>query len=1220
MANFNEEQLKVINTRGSSILVSAAAGSGKTTVLVERIIRRISDEKDPINIDELLVLTFTKAAAGEMRQRISAAIDEALQMDPDNEHLRRQEALVYNAKITTIDSFCLNLLKNNFAEIGLEPGFRTANENEMKFIMDEVLDETMEEILGSHSIEYLDEFLGYFESKDNITKVKNIISETYAKACNAPFVEDYIDNRRYDYALDETGTLDEIQWARDYLAMMHTYLQGVLSSIEEFRTVIVNSGYDGYLATCDADEEVVKALLECESYAAMKKVAETVSLPRLASIKGVDEEVRNAIKSKRESYKKVLDKKIFDVLKLYDDELTTRMEKTSHVINALMDAVSLYHNKLTEAKLKKNIVTFSDMEHMALKILLCKNEKGEYEPTQTALDYRLGFKEIMIDEYQDSNDTQEMMLSCLSSESENVYNRFIVGDMKQSIYRFRNAKPDIFRNKYDSYSKEAGAPYYRIDLSKNYRSRASVIECVNAVFEKMMAVDLGGIAYDEDSRLYTAGTFPETDMDTKATLMLVEQSPDSGDDKDALESMLIAQKINELIRTYKVCDKATGEMRECTYRDIVILLRGGSEYAENLYNTLTGAGIPAYVTSKSGYFDAVEIVDILNYLAILDNPSNDIPMFGALTGPFGTMDEEQVTLLHILQPGNCLVEALNTVELTSLEELIEKLPQIDSEKLAQLKNAVTVFLSAFNEYRKLVPYTPIHKLIRRLIKDNNYYTAIDSSPQGQQKHANVAMLLNKAQKFESDGFRGLFAFNRYIEKLHKYGYDDGDAAVLDENADVVRIMTMHKSKGLEFPVVILANLGKQLNLKDGDGDVIFHDRFGIGLKYIDAKRRSKMEDLRRKYISECIKADSIAEEIRILYVAMTRPKEKLIMTACVKDLEKVTQVSEACMPDNSGVSKPLPYLERLSCGSFLDMIMKSRGHNDWNGQLALETYRYEDIVTGEVSDRVDDNVRKEQLGALIKKGKGDESLINRLRERADWRYGYEYLSKLYTKTSVSELKMASIHDELISGELESVPETFMQLHEQQQYVPDFIGETNDTPSGAMRGSAYHRVMELIPYATLKVDEDYTEAILDEHMNRMIAEGRIAAEGYALVNRSKICDFVNSKLGKRMIDAAKQGNLYLEQPFVLGIGADRLSKDYTSDETVLIQGIIDVFFIENGEAVLLDYKTDSVKNADELIKRYQTQLDYYDEAITRIMDIKVKERIIYSFSLGAVISM
>ncbi len=1200
MPEFSPKQRQIIEDRGNNILVSAAAGSGKTTVLVQRIIERILDKNDPVNIDEILVLTFTKAAAAEMRERIVQALSSELEDNPDNEHLQKQAALIFNAQITTIDSFCLNLLKNNFTEIGLEPGFRLANEAEMTIITDDILEECIEEMLAKRDIPYFEELLSRFESKDNLRKLKDVLLMSLDKADDAPFVDDYLDVRSMDYDADSIEDLEKKEWFNALKRNISRDIDSAINMANELICECDSLGPVEYIPRIQADLQMLENLKSDDFAGFIEAARGQIDWGRLPTKTSCDAEQKDRVKDIRDLYKDLINGIINDYCGLNIDEILAQMNELSKVTKALMEATRLIYRRLEAEKRRKGLITFSDMEHLALQILL-KKEDGVYVPTQVAKDTRASFRELMIDEYQDSNYIQEALIHSISGEDEGRYDRFIVGDIKQSIYRFRNANPELFMEKYDSYTEDKG-PLLRIDLSMNYRSRSSVINPVNVVFMRAMDREIGGVDYDANQRLYAGANYVDTDADTKAELLLI--APDSNHEysKEELESLLIAKRIKALIADYKVQDKDTGVMRPCTYRDIVILLRSSGDLSEELKKVLGEQDIPAYVTSKDGYFSALEIVILLNFLRILNNPYEDIPLFGVLKSCLGGFTEDDIALLKIIDRDSAY-KAMITLTNNEIKTIREANPLLDAIDIDGLKIKSSDFIEKYNKYRKLVPYTPIHELLRMIIHDYGYINYMSALPMGEQRKANILMLLNKAEAFGNDGFKGLFNFTRYIEKMKKYESDEGEVVTLDENANVVRIMTMHKSKGLEFPVCILANLSKGMNRMDETKEVIYHSRYGIGMNYVDTKRRVKTPDIRKKFISSMIRTDALSEELRVLYVAMTRAKEKLIMTAVSEELK---------VGEKPGESELLPYVKRKKFDSYLKVLSETRYDDDWNGQIDVVNYVADDLESVEISDRI----KKADLLDNIKNFTQNDmtNATPEVSERLSFEYPHTNLKDMYVKTSVSELKMAAISDAMVKGSMEEIPAEFFETHSNtKEYIPSFARKEEESKSGTAVGSAYHRVLELIDYKNIGGKCD-----LDALIASKIDSGAINLSDYDLVNKEKVEKFLLTDTCKRMISADMEGNLYKEQPFVLGIAANRLNDEFPQEEQVLIQGIIDVYFVENNEIVLLDYKTDRVANEGELIERYSAQLDYYEEALNRITGLKVKEKLIYSFALNKTI--
>ena len=910
MPEFSKKQTYVIESRDANLLVSAAAGSGKTTVLVHRILSRIMDTDNPVNIDEILVLTFTIAAAGEMKDRIANAIREEIIKQPGNEHLKKQSLLIYNAQISTIDSFALSILKNNFAEIGLEPGFRPALESEIVLIKEEVLDKTIEEVLNNRDIEYLDETIRRFSGKANLDLLKSVIVSLYENAENAPFVMDYLEDRRKDYSVASREEFVNdpmyIEAVDECLGMLDI----ALDLARRGEMYAIDCGIIGYANAIAKDIESMERCLSASAIEDKINVLRELSFSRASSTKSDDKENVEKLKQIRDSYKKLINE-ISAEIDFDIEETIEHYGINNRCVNCLISITERFVDKFNEEKRRRGLITFSDMEHLALQILLNK-EGNRYIPSSIAKEYRAVYKEIMIDEYQDSNYIQEALIGAISGEEELRFDRFMVGDIKQSIYRFRNANPELFMEKYNEYSTEATAKRRRIDLSTNYRSRMEVIDSVNAVFERVMDEQFGNVTYDEAQRLnFGADYYPENGVNNKTEFryLTVEDCEAEGIDKAEAECMLIASTINELMGSHRVYESDKKAERSIRYRDIVVLLRNSS-LNSTLKTILDKQGIPSFITSKTGYFDTKEITTIINYLRVINNPNDDIAMFGSLTSLFGDMSDEDIAILRGCFSSS-LYSAMTQLITCDMDALLVDLTGLKKEELIRVKEKSEHFLLKLKEYCHKSVYTPVHELIREIIYDSDYMNYMGALPMGEQRCANIRALLGKAAGFEEDGFRGLFNFIRMIEKIRKYKTDEGEVVTLDENADVVRIMTMHGSKGLEFPVCILGNLAHNFNMTDSKAEVIFHNRYGLGMNYINCDTRARYEDFRKKFIAGRLNIDTVSEEIRLLYVAMTRAKEKLIMTA-VSGEEKIM---------NSTSAGPISFARKKGYNSFMDILL-----------------------------------------------------------------------------------------------------------------------------------------------------------------------------------------------------------------------------------------------------------------------------------------------------------
>lgn len=1207
---FTPEQQKVIDLRNRNILVCAAAGSGKTAVLVERIIEIVTDEEHPVDIDRLLVVTFTNAAAAEMRERIGKALSARLCQTPDNVHLQRQVSLLHNAQITTIDSFCLFVIRNNFNDIGLDPGFRIADEGELRLLKQDTLTELLEQQYQEKNKSFLS-CVEYFTGGSNDRLLEEYISKLYEFSMSYPWPEDWISQCMRGYKITSVSELEETDWCHYIIRYIRTL---VAESIADLDIALqLTERPDGpymYGETLEKEKEMLSKLTQIETFAGFYEAFTTVSFGRLPSKK--DDSVNPLLREKVQLLRKNLKKRLDDIREAYlvlsPEKVVERMETAAPNVEELLLLVLAYKELLDQRKRRDNMIDFHDMEHFALDILLSRQEDGSVLPSTAAREYRAHFKEILIDEYQDSNLVQELLLKSISGEEDENYNRFMVGDVKQSIYKFRLARPELFIEKYIGYTKEA-SNRQRIDLHRNFRSRPQVIDSVNSVFSRMMRPELGGVDYDEEAALYQGAVFPKSETGTedsaadpyRTEYLVIGKDEESRLTTRGQEAAAIAHKIRELYASLKVADKETGKLRPVRYSDIVILLRTTAGWAEEFKAVLEQEGIPAYVSSRTGYFQTVEIKVLMQLLRVIDNPLQDIPLYGTMKSFFGGFEEEEIAKIRAED---------------KQAPLYELLINYDGEE----KEKVQEFLKWLSGYRRKTAYTPIHKLIQDILTETGYLDYVTARPGGSQRRANVEMLLTRAAAFENTSYYGLFHFLRYMEQLEKYEVDYGEADILDENADVVRIMSIHKSKGLEFPVCFVAGLSKRFNMQDTTGRMIADADMGIGVDYVDEELRLQSKTLKKRAVALKMKLDTLGEEMRVLYVAMTRAREKLILTGMTADVDQfeaeLSKQKEFGSFDRSG-KIPFSVLAGASC--YLDFLFPCLDE--------VTLIRPKELFLADVQGAVVEIDRKQKL--LAGKDGENKQIMTELSGRFEKIYPYQYLSDLFVKTTVSELKKKAIHDlsfrsmeDLNLGDGAKGNDTeqaftaqWFEEPEIVPYIPSFISSTEEM-SGTDRGSAYHKVMELLDFAKLgECREPDVDKQLNEQLEQFVEEGRLTVQWRESIDNRKIRTFLKSSLAKRMGRAAQLGRLRREQPFVLGLPASRLGGQFPESEQVLIQGIIDVFFEEDGRIIVADYKTDRVKAPEELITRYQVQLDYYAQALTRLTGKEVTEKIIYSFALG-----
>ena len=1204
---WTEEQQKVIDLRDRNILVSAAAGSGKTAVLVERIIQRLTEEEHPVDVDRLLIVTFTEAAAAEMKERIGAAIEKKLQERPGDARLEQQATLVHSAAITTIHSFCLSVIRDHFHVIGIDPGFRIAEEGELKLLQQDVLDEMLEECYAEGTEDFLD-FVERFGAGRNDRKIEGLILKLYEYSRSYPQPEKWLDSCVEAYELPEAsadgGTLGQraAVRVRRRAEDISRVLRHALKICEE------PDGPYMYADMLESDLEGIERLGNTAEFRSQYDIVHGFVWKRLSGKKDdtVSPDKKETVKKLREQAKKL----VKDLQETYFyascEEWIQDMKLAGPSMRTLVSLVKKFSDLFSEKKRSRNMIDFSDMEQFALAILTVEQD-GKLIPSPAAGEYQDRFEEVMIDEYQDSNLVQETILTSVSRMSRGGYNVFMVGDVKQSIYSFRLSRPELFMEKYDTYSL-ADSEKQRIDLHKNFRSRPEVLDSVNYIFRQIMGRDLGGIEYDDSAALYVGADFPalpenveEAGFSDRTELLLLDKADTGDEDARRAEARMIARRIRELMRTGQVIDRETGGYRRVQYRDIVILTRSIKGWAEDFSSVLAEEGIPAYSVSREGYFETYEVSVLLDYLKILDNARQDLPLAAVLTSPFGNLTTEEMAEIRITFPNLMFYEAAAAY---AAGENGEKEPD------KTLRKKLARFYEQTAYFRKKVPYTPVHELLTEIIEDTGYGLSVETMPGGAQRMANVEMLVEKASAFEGTSYKGLFNFVRYIGQLKKYDVDYGEAGIMDEQSDTVRIMSIHKSKGLEFPVVFTSGMGKRFNMQDAKGSVILHPEWGVGLDYIDLERRTKKQVFLKKMIREESLLETLAEEMRILYVAMTRAKEKLIMTGCA-DMDGLASAGGdmgvfRVEGARSYLDWVLPAVMEGADQESVNAAGKAEVKVKEKAPVEVRIFSGADLAPGLAEERAEE-LALDVLEHWDTSGVYVPELRTRLEEQMDYVYPYEETGRMKLKFTVSELKKRSVLAEEAGQEMYEEPEVVPLL-------PGFLRE-EETLTGASRGSAYHKLLELLDFTV-----DYDDASLTRAIENLRSRGRLTREMAECIRHEDILRFLRCVSGQRMSRAARCKALFKEQPFVLGIDASEIYPQDQSGEKILVQGIIDVYFGESDGLVVLDYKTDKVRNAGELKEKYHAQLDYYARALTQLTGKPVKEKIIYSFTLGEEIAV
>ena len=1251
---WTDEQLLAIETRGKNLLVAAAAGSGKTAVLVERIIKIITDDNNPVDIDKLLVVTFTNAAASEMRERIGDAISKKLEEMPDSKMLQRQLALLNKSNITTIHSFCLDIIKNNFHLIDLDPGFRIGDETECTIIKQDVLIELFEDKYDKEDEGFLNLIEAYCTNRDD-ERLKEIVLKLYNFSMSGPWPSVWLREKAQEFNINSLDELEKASWYKVLKESLYLDLNNAKNGLDEaIKICEEDSDLAPYLLTLKPElngiENAINSLnLNLEQiYKAIKDIEFAYRIKTVK--KGLGDELdKKKVKSLRDDVKKKINQIKGGVFSVSLDETLNGIKNMYPIIKSLTELVIEFSDRYVKKKMERVILDFNDLEHLCLKILTCNDENGEVYASSVAQKFREKFEEVLVDEYQDSNNVQETIISMVSRKDLDNPNVFMVGDVKQSIYRFRQAKPELFLEKYNSYSEEDNKKNRKIMLYKNFRSREEVIKGVNFIFKSLMSKTVGELDYTDKEALNLGASYDEINKDNvyfqdnefidldkievsgALELHILDKSSDFEDGKNeindeddkendneedlsavAIEARIIAKRIKELInpsdgKCFMVFDKNLNRYRKITYKDIVILLRSTKNWADTIVEELSFGGIPVYADINTGYFQTIEIRTIMSLLHIIDNPMQDIYTIASMRSPIFAFTSEELADIRILNRDNYFYLNVKDIAEDVYDERINK----------SLKDKCVYFIEKIGSWREKSLYMPIDEFLWYLYSDTSYYGYVGAMVNGIQRQANLRILFQRAKQYEQTSFKGLFNFINFINKLRKSSGDLGTAKILGENEDVVRIMSIHKSKGLEFPVVFLSGCGKQFNLRDINDSLLFHEELGIGADCIDIKKRIRYTTLQKYAIKKKFELETLSEEMRILYVALTRAKEKLIITGSSYNLQKDI---DACYKAGvKGFNKVIPS-ELLKQKSYLKWIMTALiKHKD--GDILRQGKNEfveisDDLSSWKINfhkksdfgiENVEDSIEKKNI-SILSLNYSNFEVDEEIRKRLEFRYKYRDVCSVPSNISVSDIKKAE--EEIFEPQAEN-----LFSEEKNRKKPRFIMEEKGL-SKAEKGTAMHFVMQKLDLNKVNLLNE-----IKEQIKNMFEKGLITKDEEESINIFKIQKFFKSNLGQRLLKAYKENKqVFRELPFITEIPVKRIEKDLIdkifNNEKLRLQGIIDCFFEEDDGIVLLDYKTDYVENGKEkeILDKYRVQIDLYTETLERVIGKKVKERYLYLFGI------
>jgi ATP-dependent helicase/nuclease subunit A len=1251
-ATWTEDQWKAIMASGQDILVAAAAGSGKTAVLVERIIKKITSENSPIDVDELLVVTFTNASAAEMRHRIGEALEKAIDSNPSSVHLKKQLSLLNRASISTLHSFCLDVIRKYYYLIDVDPGFRIADETEGQLLRDEVIEDLFEEEYGKDGNQPFFNLVDAFTNDRSDEGLKDIIVDLFDFARSNPSPDAYLDSIVSMYDAAGSTAIEELPFMKVLMADIELQLQGAKLLLEQGLEIAKMPGGPAPRAVnFTEDLHVVVTLLNAQeqSWSELYDAIQLANFGRAKMCKGDDynKDLVDKASKLRDRAKKIVQDLRSELFSRRPESFLKDMQEMKPLIAVLIDLVKEFSRRFGEVKQERGLVDFSDLEHYTLEILAAQSgiegelSSAEATPSEAARAYRKKFKEVLVDEYQDTNMVQEAILQLVTADGEATGNLFMVGDVKQSIYRFRLAEPNLFLGKYNRFTADGEQSGLKIDLAKNFRSRSEVLDGTNYLFKQIMGVKVGEIHYDENAELKKGAPYPE-DEQFPVELLLIDRGEGSSSETESaeesetaatefdaddleqsqLEARLMAKHIKDMVEERRgVYNPKTKTSKPVNYRDIVILLRSMT-WAPQIMEEFKQQGIPIYANLSTGYFQATEVAIMVSLLKVIDNPYQDIPLAAVLRSPIVGLNEEDLAVIRISQKRGSFYEALTTF-------CMQK-PTADNEELHE---KTSQFFDRLKSWRTAARQGSVSDLIWQLYRETRFFDFAGGMPGGKQRQANLRALYDRARQYEATTFRGLFRFLRFIERMRERGDDLGAARALGEQEDVVRIMTIHSSKGLEFPVVFTAGLARNFNTMDLKKFYMLDKEFGFAAKYINPEKRISYPSLPQLAFRRKHKMEMLAEEMRVLYVALTRAKEKLYLIGSVKNAEKMISKwqDEASRPEWL-----LDEYLRASATGFIDWIGPAvirhkdcdsirDGEFSFHPALGEEISRHpsrwkiETITAEEVASYAEEKTEEhESLMDFVAAGKPVDiksDMAEAVHNQLSWSYIYKEAANHRSKQSVTELKRN--HE---ARDEESGTQIVRRFTKPILNRPRFMQEKKLTP--AERGTAMHMVMQHID-----LTQPVTEASLELQLGKMVEKELLFPEQRDAIEKKWILAFFETEIGKRLLNAQM---VRREVPFYLALPAREVYPDWQGEnEPIFIQGVVDCIFQDEKGTVLLDFKTDGIHDRYKggfeqakpvLEERYRIQISLYAKAIEQVWKQPVDEKYLYFFDGGHLLEL
>ncbi len=1184
MPEWTPQQQQAIEAQGSNLLVAASAGSGKTAVLVQRILHIIIDQK--VDIDRLLVVTFTQAAAAEMRERISTALMETIEKDGNDPHLRKQLLLLNHAQISTLHSFCNQIVRSYFHLIELDPRYRIADQTEAGLIKMEVMEELMEAQYEQNDPDFI-ELVEIFSTSRDDSPLRDLVLQIYDFIQSQPDPLNWLQEKTAMFMADK-AQFNESSWGVELKMILEQRLMAMEQLLELAQAKChMPGGSQRQLETLNLDLQQMQDLRTAyfqhdlsEFYTFIKDFA----LSRLKSAeKDADQGLVTQVKELRQEARDILKSVIDELLPRHPEELIDELKQIHKVMLSLYRIVERFTELYQQHMMEKSLLDFNDLEHCALSILRFP-EAADY--------YRRRFEYIFVDEYQDSNPVQETLLNQIKRQD----NMFMVGDVKQSIYRFRLSDPSLFIEKYHHFQVEEESIDRRINLDRNFRCSQPIIDAVNCIFEHVMSAQLGEVDYDEEVKL-VHGTLEKPLNPGDVELLLIDRDAQADHDEEdvleeadqiEIEARLVAQRIKDLL-TKQVWDTKLNDYRPVTYRDIVILMRSTTRWVGVFQEVFLAENIPCYADVNNGYFDTVEVGIFLDLLRLIDNKRQDIPLVGVMRSPiFGFSMEDLITI------------RAESPEVPFYDAVMKYSDSNDG----QLGQRLLAMIDQLDRWKKEARLLPLDTFLWQVLLETGFYHYVGAMPGGIQRQANLRILHDRARQFQKTSFKGLFQFLRYIEQIQASSGDMDMAKILGENDNLVRMMSIHKSKGLEFPIVIVAGMGRLFNLRDLDNPLLLHKDLGLGPRFVNLQLRASMDTIARNIVKQRIRSENLSEEMRILYVACTRPKNKLLLVGSVKQIESAMK----------RWTRPMTHHQLAKARCFLDWVvpvilrhpqgspLHDRMTTTWEEPMIQDTCCWQVKILSRFSlgEKLMHKRQRAEITRELWAGKQVIPLADEQEEIfsiLNWNYPFKESETLPSKLFVTQIR------ENYKADRQQLAIQVPEVVSQPQFV-DPVPRLN----AQQRGTAMHKVMQHLSLTNMDGALDSLSSLLEILVDREILTA-LEAES---VDLEAVQVFVNSPLGQRIKSASR---VYREAPFNLICPANEvISGENISGENLLVQGVIDLYFEENDGLILVDYKSDRITeyNLEKRVEHYQNQVYWYRRALEQIHGKPVREMYLYFF--------